>query len=122
VPQVLFVQVATVFGPVAEQSFTVQQPEELIHVLLNEQYFCPAGHVPLQAAFWAIHVPLQFCGRLVGQRGTHAVPFQLTVPPTGIWQAVAHSVRPQVAALLLLAHRPLQLCQLALQRTAQLPF
>jgi hypothetical protein len=62
VPQVLFVQVATVWDPVVLQSEAEQQAGAamLIQVLLPEQVCCPVGHVPLQAAFCAIHVPLQF--------------------------------------------------------------
>ena len=69
VPQTLFVHVATVWEPVALQSVAEQQAgaEMLIQVLLPEQVCCPAGHVPLQAAFCAMHVPLQFCGRFAGQ-------------------------------------------------------
>ena len=65
------------------QSPSPQHAEIAIHVPPVAQYFCPFGQVPLQAAFAAMHVPLQFCGRLVGQAWTHAVPLQLTVPPTG---------------------------------------
>jgi len=99
VPQVLLVQVATVWAPVVLQSEVEQQAgaEMLIHVLPPAQVCCPGGHVPLQAAFCAIHVPLQFCGRFGGQLGTQAVPLQLTDPEVGTLQALVHSVRPQVA-------------------------
>jgi hypothetical protein len=111
VTQVLFVQVEIVCAAVvvhseAEQHAGAAMP---MHVLPPGQVRWPVGHVPLQAAFCAMHVPLQFCGRVLGQAWTHAVPLQLTLPPTGVWQAVVHSVRPQVAVSLLLAHTPLQL-------------
>jgi hypothetical protein len=80
-----------------------------MQVPLFEQYFCPVGQVPLQAAFCAMHVPLQFCGRLVGQLWTHAVPLQLTVPSTGALQATVHSLSPQVARAELLTQAPSQL-------------
>jgi hypothetical protein len=81
----LLAQVATVLAPPVGQSATVQQlvPVAAIQVLLFEQYFCPLGQVPLQAAFCAMQVPLQFCDRLFGQVWTHAVPLQLTLPLAG---------------------------------------
>jgi hypothetical protein len=118
---VLLVQVGTVFAPPAGHSVAEQHPVSGIHVLVFKQRFCPSGHVPLQAAFAAMHVPLQFCGKLLGQLCTHAVPLQLTVPPTGAWQGVVHSVRPQVFRELLLTHVPLQLWCPALQRTEHAP-
>src|SRR5512137_2839965 len=93
-----------------------------MHVPPVAQYFCPLGQIPLQGAFCAMQTPLQSCGRLDGQVWMQAVPLQATVPPVGAWQAVLHSVRPQVATELLLTHTPLQLCQPELQRTAQVPF
>lgn len=90
-------------------------------MLLFEQNFWPVGQVPLQAASCAIHLPLQFCGALGGQLGTHAVPLHETLPPIGAWQAVEHSLRPHVAGSLLLTQTPSQLCQPELQRTLQLP-
>jgi hypothetical protein len=83
--------------------------EILMHVLLPEQVCCPVGHVPLQAAFCAMHVPLQFCGRFAGQLGTQAVPLQVTEPLVGTLQAFVHSVRPHVAWSLLLTQMPPQL-------------
>jgi hypothetical protein len=99
VPQTLFVQVATVWAPVVLQSEAEQHAgaEMLMQVLLPGQVCCPAGHVPLQAAFCAMHVPLQFCGTFEGQLGTQAVPLQLTEPYVGALHALVHSVRPQVA-------------------------
>jgi hypothetical protein len=99
VPHWLFVQVATVCGAVVLQSEVEQQAgaEMLIQVLLPGQVCCPVGHVPLQAAFCAIHDPLQFCGRFAGQLGTQAVPLQVTSPLVGCLQALVHSVSPQVA-------------------------
>jgi hypothetical protein len=107
----LLAQVATVFAPPVGQSETVQQlvPVEAIHVPLFEQNFCPVVQVPLQAAFCAMQVPLQFCGRLLGQVWTHAVPLQLTLPLAGTWQATVHSLNPQVARAVLLTQVPLQL-------------
>ena len=69
VPQTLLVQVATVWAPAAVQSEAAQQAgaEILMQVVLPGQVCCPLGHVPLQAAFCAIHAPLQFCGRFAGQ-------------------------------------------------------
>ncbi len=121
-PQVLPVQVGTVFVPPAGHSEAEQHAPSSIQVLVPGQRFCPVGHVPLHAAFAAMQVPLQFCGRLVGQAGTHAVPLQLTVPPAGAWQGVAHSVSPQVSTELLLTHLPLQLWYPALHRTEHVPF
>jgi hypothetical protein len=107
-PQVLLAQVATVLAPPTGQSAAVQQVPT-IQVPLFEQYFCPLGQVPLQAAFCAMQVPLQFCGRPVGQVWTQAVPLQLTAPLAGAWQAAEHSVSPQVAGDELLTQVPLQL-------------
>ena len=111
VPQTLAVQVATLWAPVAVQSEAEQQAgaEILMHVVLPVQVCCPLGHIPLQAAFCAIHTPLQFCGRVAGQVWTQAVPLQVTAPPVGALQALVHSVRPQVAGALLLTQVPPQL-------------
>lgn len=110
-PQVLLAHVATLCAPETVQSEGAQQDggAMLMQVLLPEHVCCPLGHVPLHAAFCAMHTPLQFCGRLVGQAGTHAVPLQVTLPFVGALQAVVHSVRPQVARSLLLTQAPLQL-------------
>jgi hypothetical protein len=109
--QTLLVQVATVWDPVALQSEAEQQAgaEILMQVLPPGQVRCPLGHAPLQAAFCAMHAPLQFCGRLDGQLWTQAVPLQVTDPEVGALQAVVHSVRPQVAGALLLTQVPPQL-------------
>jgi hypothetical protein len=68
-PQTLFVHVAIVWAPVVLQSEAEQHAGAAmpIHVLPPGQTRWPLGHVPLQAAFCAIHVPLQFCGRFAGQ-------------------------------------------------------
>jgi hypothetical protein len=121
VPQLSLTQVGTVCGPPAGHSEGPQQPEALMHAVLPAHSFSPDEHVPLQGASCAMHMPLQSCVALSGQEGTHAVPLQRTVPPTGFWHALVHSVRPQVARALLLTHTPLQLCQPGLQRTEQLP-
>jgi len=68
---VLFVQVEIVCAAVvvhseAEQHAGAAMP---MHVLPPGQVRWPVGHVPLQAVFCAMHVPLQFCGRLTGQLG-----------------------------------------------------
>jgi hypothetical protein len=105
----LLLQVAIVWAPVASQSMAEQQPGGVMHVLLDAQYRCPVGQVPLQASIWGIQVPLQFCGALGGQACTQAVPLQLTVPPVGVLHALVHSVRPHVATSLLLTHLPSQL-------------
>jgi len=101
---VLLVHLPTVWAAEVVHSESVQQAggAVLMQVLPPEQTRWPLGQVPLQAAFWAMQTPLQFCGRFVGQAGTQAVPLQVTVPPVGAWQAVEHSVRPQVARALLL--------------------
>lgn len=91
------------------QSPSPQHAEVGTQVPPPAQYFCPLGHVPLHGAFAAMHVPLQFCGRLAGQACTQAVPLHVTVPPTGCRHAVVHSVNPQVLTSLLLTHVPLQL-------------
>jgi hypothetical protein len=69
VPHTLFVHVATVCAPVALQSVVVQHAGAAMpmQVLPPGQTRWPLGHVPLQAAFCAMHVPLQFWGRLDGQ-------------------------------------------------------
>jgi hypothetical protein len=103
------------------QSALPQHAVAPTQVPLLAQYFWFRGHVPLQAAFWAMHTPLQFCGRLDGQFWTQAVPLQLTEPPVGSLQAVVHSVSPQVALALLSAQTPLQLWYPELQRTVQAP-
>lgn len=82
-----------------------------MQVLLPEQTFWPVGQVPLHAASWAMQVPLQFCGILLGQLWTHAVPLHVTVPFVGATQGLVHSVKPQVARAVLLTQVPLQLCQ-----------
>ena len=53
----LFVHVATWCAPVVLQSEAEQHAgdEMLMQVLLPGQVCCPAGHVPLQAAFCAMH-------------------------------------------------------------------
>jgi hypothetical protein len=83
VPQLLFVQVGTVFAPPAGQSEAAQQPVSEIQVLVPEQRFCPVGHIPEHGALAAIHAPSQSWGALVGQVWTHAVPLQVTLPPVG---------------------------------------
>lgn len=49
------------------------------------------------------------------------MPLQVTVPPVGVWQAVVHSVRPQVASALLFAQAFPQLWWPAAQRKENVP-
>jgi hypothetical protein len=68
-PQTLLVQVPTVCGAVVVHSEAEQHAGEAtpMQVFPPGHVRWPLGHVPLHAAFCAIQVPLQFCGRLAGQ-------------------------------------------------------
>lgn len=60
--QALLVHLPTVCAAEVVHSASVQQAggAVLMQVLPPEQTRWPLGHVPLHAAFWAIHAPLQF--------------------------------------------------------------
>lgn len=69
------------------------------------QLCVPAGQTPMQALFIGMHMPLHSF-IVEGHAGLHARPSQVTVPPVGVWQAVVHSVGPQVARAWLLTQVP----------------